>query len=326
MSDNSFRLNAQTPPTKPDTFLSHAQAVFDKVDGDDNGYLSKTELQDAVHNRTITGHDAAAVAVMFKNKGELEELSDDEFGDENDGITRADLAAFAASDDRTQSSAGNYDYAMGTGPVDRANRTLYPKGLASITPDAVDQGDNQCCNFLSALAGLAAVNPKAIQRMITDEGNGVYTVRFPGREPVRTTVSDGELVTLSGSDKGFWVAVLEQAYKEHVNPAEWGLSIGIETLTGHETTTYVAVAPFSLESIREPLKEALDDKRLITASRTWSSNGSLPTQHVYAVMGYDAKTDTIRLRDPKGGETTLTTAEFQDQFDLVAIEDKAAGH
>jgi hypothetical protein len=139
---------------------------------------------------------------------------------------------------------------------------------------------------------------------------------------VRTTVSDGELVTLSSSDKGFWVAVLEQAYKEHVNPAEWGLSIGIETLTGHATTTYVAVAPFSLESIRQPLKEALDDKRLITASRTWSTNGSLPTQHVYAVMGYDAKTDTVRLRDPNGGETTLTTAEFQDQFDLVAIEDK----
>jgi hypothetical protein len=322
MADESFTVSGQTPPTKPDTFLAHAKAVFDRVDKDDDGFLSKSELSDAVHSKAYTGHDAAAVAVMFQNVGDLEELADDEYFDENDGITRADLAVFEASSAGKQVDLAGYDYALAKGPIDGADHRLFPAGLASITPNAIDQGDHNTCFFLSALASLAKSHPKAIQQMITDEGHDTYTVRFPGRDPVRVTITDGELVTASSAKNGMWVAVLEEAFRQAAQPASWGGFLGgIEWLTGHDATSYVAVKPLSLDSIREPLQEALSEKRLVIASRTWSTNGPLQSQHVYAILGFDPQTDKVEIRDPHGATHYLTVADFQDQFDLVGIED-----
>jgi hypothetical protein len=321
---DDLRLGASTTAAAADSFSVRAKQVFDRVDTDDDGFLSKSELSDALHSRSYTGHDAAAVAVLFENRRDLEELSNDEWGDENDGITKADLAAFDTLSRDEQRDLANYDYAMAQGPIDRADYRLFPEGLASIKPSAVEQGNYGVCYFLSAVAGLASSNPKAIRDMISEDGNGTYTVRFPGRDPVQVTLTDGELVKASATKDGAWVAVLEQAYMDHVDPlAEMGgLTGGIKALTGKGADTYIAVKPFSLDSIREPLKQAQAEGRLVVASRTWSSNGDLPSQHVYGILGYDAATDRVRIRNPHGSETTLTTAEFRDQFDFVAIQQR----
>jgi len=90
-------------------FGEHATKMFDDLDSDKDGFLSKSELSDAVMNSKYTGKDAQAVAALYRAQDRLEELSNDEFGDENDGITRADLQAFEKLEkEGAQHSAASY--------------------------------------------------------------------------------------------------------------------------------------------------------------------------------------------------------------------------
>jgi hypothetical protein len=90
-------------------FGEYATKMFDDLDSDKDGFLSKSELSDAVMNSKYTGKDAQAIAALYRAQDRLEELSNDEFGDENDGISRADLQAFGKIEEEgAQHSAASY--------------------------------------------------------------------------------------------------------------------------------------------------------------------------------------------------------------------------
>lgn len=68
------------------------ERLFDSIDTNSNGLLSKKELKDALENRDdLRRGQRAALRYDLKNAGKIMEISNDEFGDENSGISKADL-------------------------------------------------------------------------------------------------------------------------------------------------------------------------------------------------------------------------------------------
>lgn len=74
-----------------------SDATFNKIDHDSDGFLSEKELDRVIDDRSFNEADRHIFRVMRERVGDVEEASNDEWLDENDGITRADLKAYLAS-------------------------------------------------------------------------------------------------------------------------------------------------------------------------------------------------------------------------------------
>jgi Calpain family cysteine protease len=337
----------------PTDFSTRAQALFSQIDADGNGFLSAGEIDAAVVDRSYRGPDAAVVATLNQLAGELEELSDDEWGDENDGPTLADLTAY----ERTGAVAGGLRervegrYAYGASRIAAGSPDLYgPTGVPDVS--GVNQGLLGDCYFLAAVASVVAHDPNDITALIADNLDGTYTVTFPNQ--VAQTVSgptDAELAQYAVSKgNGFWVTILEKAYGQIQSPgaaipeegADSGLGTaasGIAFLTGHSTNLDL-LAVNERDTTRDRLTSAFADGRIVTAgirnAMPWTNGRNdidLPMGHAYSVIGWDAATEVLTLRNPWGhaernddtdvvddGTFTMTLDEFLANFTTIAYE------
>ncbi|MBS1957814.1 MAG: LysM peptidoglycan-binding domain-containing protein, partial [Cyanobacteria bacterium SZAS-4] len=73
--------------------MEYAQKHFDRLDGDGNGHITKDEIDAYVkaNGDKLSPEDRAALETLKKNYSKIEDYSNDEWGFENDGITRHDL-------------------------------------------------------------------------------------------------------------------------------------------------------------------------------------------------------------------------------------------
>ncbi len=95
--------------------------------------------------------------------------------------------------------------------------------LDCVALSDVVQGQVGDCYFVAALASIAMHNPELLENMITDNGNGTYTVSFGG-DLGNVTVDDDFAVnssgnsvyaqTGSGSGTKLWVAIIEKAFAQ----------------------------------------------------------------------------------------------------------------
>jgi Calpain family cysteine protease len=156
---------------------------------------------------------------------------------------------------------------------DRSKDPLYPNGEPSI--EDIDQGDFGDCWLLAALGSTALTDPQRIKDLITDNGDGTYTVHFQDGD---VTVSDDALLD-QGADQGKWVAVIETAYAEReggtYEEIEGGYSDhAYEDLFGANTGNFDpdSSSDWFFGDNKSPgdsyneMKEALDDGRPVTAS------------------------------------------------------------
>ena len=231
--------------------------------------------------------------------------------------------------------------------------------LQSITPDAVHQGDLGDCYFLAGVAAVAKSNPQSIQDMIHDNGNGSYTVTFPGDDNHPQTVAAPtatELERYAADDgtNGTWVAVLEKAHRqltgnETSDPggqSATGLNLLLPKGTSVPTGIFdsweelspgnVSLNHKSLADTDKILTDAMQNNKAVvagTGSDNWviqhtgASNdpGSLVDQHEYAVTGYDPASEAVTLRNPWGqtgqdGTFTLSLQDFHDHFSDIAYQ------
>jgi Ca2+-binding EF-hand superfamily protein len=91
-------------------FKDRSEKLFDRIDTDQDGSLNSSELETAANDEKLVGDDHKAVELLQKYQSELEELSDDEFGDENDGITKTDLTEFGKAVDVHREALNMYSY------------------------------------------------------------------------------------------------------------------------------------------------------------------------------------------------------------------------
>ncbi len=170
---------------------------------------------------------------------------------------------------------------------DRSDDPLYPHGEPCI--DDIDQGDFGDCWLLAALGSTALTNPGKIKDLITDNGDGTYTVHF---EDGDVTVNDDALLD-QGADQGKWVAIVETAYAEReggtYDEIEGGYADeAYEDLFGADTESFDpdSSGDWIFGDNKSPgdsyneMKSALDDGRAVTAS----VNGRIGIDGGHALM------------------------------------------
>lgn len=91
-------------------FKERSEKLFDRVDTNGDGSLSSAELEVAAKDDKFVGDDHKAVELLQKYQDDIEELSDDECGDENDGITKSDLTAFGNAVDVHREAMSMYSF------------------------------------------------------------------------------------------------------------------------------------------------------------------------------------------------------------------------
>lgn len=320
-------LKPPAPPETPKTtaWSTTIRANFKRLDSNSDGFISRSEANAAMSDQSYAGADAAAVAALHKYLDLLEELSNDEFGDENDGLTLSDLAAYEKGTlkaklkgDLTSIEA---THLRGQSAIAGAKRELFPNGVPDLS--ALRQGAIGDCYFLAALGSFIARDPAALTRMITENRKNrkvvSYTVKFHGKLGTVTVPppADGEIARYSsaGAD-GLWLVVMEKAYararsgdkrpdvQEEIG--EGGhLSTGISAFTSAGTdkdllaVTRQSTTSRKLDSAFVRGKKAgTGKKRLVTAAIQSSNRYALPKGHAYSVIGWDGK--DLVIRNPWG--------------------------
>lgn len=303
----------------PESVWSTAEKQLPAWDLDKDGFLSRAELEKVAQDPNVKGLDAAVLMSLLGNLDEIQGLSNDEYGFENDGITSKDLGELRKLGDKAelnQKVVGTAGWGLQKA---QASTQLFDQGGPNY--EEVKQGSLGSCEFLSAAVALAKRDPEAIKKMIGDNGDGSYTVRFPGsKDPIRVTLSDAELgrAATAGKD-GRWISVLEKAYGQYMDQGALLKSdspqlatesqpgrIAMKALTGREgDQDILGPVTTNLATTRKKLTEAMEDGRLVTAgiAKELITEGTdgLPANHQYTVLNYDPKTDQITLRNPWGG-------------------------
>lgn len=198
---------------------------------------------------------------------------------------RQNLAGMAAEDDAAAAAISSAFDGLSEGDMnpegpptdhnteDRSKDPLYPNGSPTLAD--IRQGDFGDCWLLAALGSTALTNPDKIKELITDNGDGTYTVHFQDGD---ITVNDDALLD-QGADQGKWVAIIETAYAEHEGGSYDEIDGGYsdeayEDLFGADTDGFDpdSSSDWFFGDNKSPgdsyneMREALDDGRPVTAS------------------------------------------------------------
>lgn len=313
---------------------------FDIIDKDKNGILTKDEIIDDAAKRH---NDDARTHI-----GLLEMIT------KNNGLTKNELIALSAN---RANSISNAIYSNNSGNV---SDSLYGKLSPddSIRPENFGQGKVNDCPVISTLSSMSNTpgGREQIRNMITDNGNGTYTVVFPGAPDEKFIVKKptaAEQMTYANStnaDSGYWANVIEKAYGQYANKSVARRTL--PTLLPNEQENEAAgigVLPFfggdagviNLMTGRKAESNYVDissDRELETILSEAQKNGTpviagrapryddkdMPTRHMYCVTGYDPVTKTVTMRNPWNaagkfrGEFKISLTEFRSSFETIA--------
>jgi hypothetical protein len=201
----------------------------------------------------------------------------------------------------------------------------------------INQQDLGDCYVLAPLAACAEMDPKIIEDMIKDNGDGTFTVRMfvddkNGKQTVHEETvdrdlyvdQDGKTVYCRGDEPStpdqmvMWGAIVEKAfaqYKKTYGKLGRGGDEGdtLKMITGKDTTTRT-VGKQSVEDLYDFVKASLDKHQPVCCSTPEGDNDDddfkkltdgLILGHVYSII--DAKIGDngvryVRLRNPWGSD------------------------
>lgn len=300
---------------KPRTFIEVSTEMFPDLAGED-GYLSEEELDAAMTRPDLTLEQSAALVTLRRLREDLEELSNDEWFDENSGITMADLEQYRQTGQLPGSKYTPdewYDYHCRE--MKGYSQELFANGTPNL--DALHQGEIGDCYFLASLGSAVAQNPQAVADMVVREDDGTYTVTFPNGQSANVaapTLAEMAVYGRSGED-GMWVTLFERAAgtisDEDATIPEQALDggsmfsrWGTNLFSGDGSTNTDQLALTDNDTTRDRMESAFDEGRVVVANIInvpFSDNREgLPDGHAYTVIGYDRSSDTVTIRNPHG--------------------------
>lgn len=216
--------------------------------------------------------------------------------------------------------------------------TLYVDGVHF---DDVVQNELGDCFLLASLSSLAAVRPEAVQRAITENADGTFTVRFYEKQrrgpptPVDITIDadlpakrNGDLLYGHARDKReLWPALVEKAW------ASWKggyseLSLGgfagdaLEALTGGKSDFYNPITELESRDLWKLMLEAHQQGRpLVTGTGAAPLEGLVP-MHMYSVVGVREENGEklVTLRNPYGNKEPVIDGKDDGVFELTLRE------
>ncbi|MEZ0314155.1 MAG: C2 family cysteine protease [Myxococcota bacterium] len=343
-------------------------AAFDRIDASPrDGRLSGAELDAAIQDPAVTGElSDAVVAARAK-------LLRDEYPDVGrtyfsygwgyarwlgTGVYALGSSFLRGTQTLSRSELERWANGRGSGDMAKLDEDLErvttrraatpAQTFAAAAPRAGDvrQGFVGDCYLQAAAAGLAAMRPQELSRLITELPDGGYSVRFGKISVDVSALTDSESSYFASSGaNGRWLAVISKAYAQYrfgsktpkrgetLNAADGGLAEeGIVALTGHSATSY-SVWWRTLASTRQILTEGIAKRRVMVAGSGFDSD-KVHASHAYTVIAYDRASDQITLRNPWGthrtltgpglsadGNVTMSLAEFASTFAVLAVED-----
>ena len=319
----------QVPPPFADVVKQH----FGNWDQDANGELNLVEINKAVIDPKVKGSEAAAVAALRRyaknTKAAPTKLSIEE-------LAKQSGKKIDSTDDETAKERGTLGgyYTAASASIAKIDRKLFPHGKPNL--EAVNQGKLGDCFCLAPLGGMCFRNPNDVVKRIVEKPDGSYDVKI-GNETFHVPAPTDAEIALSGStdNDGIWVNVYEKAVgamrmkalPEKDRPITYldlitkGGSAGtmMGALTGHEIerftlTMFKEVSKTTdderqsrLKELREKLIRAFEAKKLVTTgtNKTVSPKpADVSGNHAYAILGYNPKTDRIRIWNPHGQNFT----------------------
>ena len=72
----------------------YAYAAFDKLDGDGNGYIDRTELVEALTSDQLSPQERSFIAFLLSNQENIAEAFDENDPDTEDQISKVDLETY----------------------------------------------------------------------------------------------------------------------------------------------------------------------------------------------------------------------------------------
>ena len=181
-------------------------------------------------------------------------------------------------------------------------------GSKGVSLESVRQGGLGSCYFHSTVAAVARWHPQAIQKIITENNDGTYTVLFPDGKKVNVYPEDlryGRLSRFDFSD-GQWVGVLLRAYAQR--EVRETLLGGIES-----SSMFALVKPYAESYIEssDPLLLAYDRAIRDVVSQT----GDIDKAKMAARLKDETKDipvpDTLK-------DSLLSTLQSSGVFDAVS--------
>ncbi|MFN8608217.1 MAG: C2 family cysteine protease [Vulcanimicrobiota bacterium] len=328
-------------------FCAIFERLFAKLDANHDGKIDLAEVKKALHDPSIKNDDAAALAALFSlvqmEDGLPDGLTREKLAEIKSGASGSDLNEFIANlfkKNKTDLGWKSRDVFTGGEPL----------------AEAVKQGYFGTCYFLAALVAKAKADPESVKKMIKDNGNGTYTVTFPGARAVTIQApTDAELlVHASAGSNGMWATIIEKAYgqmrnqdaknpkAEPMDQVEGGSPYdGIPFLTKKGLDVDDLWVTFK-STTRSKIQKALKEHKMITCRVKKGGSKEIQDGHVYTVIGYDPKSDMVTIRNPWGeggpraepqnpdgtakdgnmdGVFQLTISQFDEIFTGIAYEE-----
>jgi hypothetical protein len=295
-----------------DAYVDATTALFPKIDSDHNGELTTAEVDAAMAKKQFKGADAAALSTTRSNFDALAQLS----GDKN-GISKADLAMFRETGVGASTPNVNYGFQNDTAAALKMKRAA-PIEQEHIDPMSIHQGSAGSCVLLSSSAGDSR---EALKAMFHTNDNGTINVHFKdGTDETVTDLTTSERLYHAQGDNGErWPGVLEMAMGEKLAAGTDKLPrtiingidrhLALKAVTGHDSKT-VGLAEISVDQTRSLLQDELAKHAHIIADTCHPAPPLASDQvldklkngvvdgHAYTVLGYDAKSDEVTVRNP----------------------------
>lgn len=302
--------------------------------------LGKDDLTARIADAAYRGEDAAALAALER------------WTFRNGPVSRE--AAVALDDPKTLKR-----YRAGVAALRTASRELFAPGAPHF--DALQQGPAGDCHFFAGAGWIARYRPEVIRKAIVLQPDGRYRVTFPdGDSAVVTAPTDAELAfndSAATLRDGLWMPVLEKATGT-ILARRGGRSAGIpdptvavdvpggpkptvERFTGRKAATFHLGERAHRGKVRGALTR-MQERRLMSEVLLLRRPParSLPWDHVYAVLGFEAGSDQVVLWNPWGtdfhpvgppgpengyerehGVFRIPFDQFVDFFTFLAIEE-----
>jgi hypothetical protein len=301
-----------------DAYVDATEKLFAGLDTDHDGKLTEAELDAGMARADFQGADAAAVATTRRNYASLASLTKQD-RDKN-GISTADLETFRSEGFGRNASGTSSLNVTFTKFSARAleMKPAVPVEQEHIDPFAIRQGSAGTCMLLSTLAG---DSQQELQTMFHTNDNGTINVQF--KDGVKETVADltttERLYHASGDQGERWPGVLEMAMGEKLAAGTDKLprtmingvprQQAIVAVTGQGSTTE-ALACLSVDQTRTMLEDELAKQAHIVADTCQFASADKAVQgleklknglvdgHAYTVLGFDAKSDMVTVRNP----------------------------
>jgi hypothetical protein len=303
-------LVAQTP----DDFLTVVKRDFAHWDTNHDGTLSIKELDALVVDPKTTASDAAAAAALKRGSRILK--------DALPPLTIESIASMTAA----KHPDLNKMFGEGVQRIAKVtDRRLFAAGLPSI--ETIRQGKLGNCFCLAPLGALVNRDPAEAAKIFAAQTDGTYQIRLGKKTVSVAPPTDAEIAIGAGNESGgIWVNLYEKAVGVARNEdqpeekrvdvpfdAERGGSAGtmLAYITGHDITRFsfkfakeakTSKDDFAakLVDLRQQLAEATKQNRLMTCGTLKPTTPGLTPNHAYAVLGYDAASDSVRLWNPHG--------------------------